>query len=224
MPADQGEDGRPRELVGIGKVELQEGASLRAREERVSKRYDDEQRVVWAGASRLTSSPAPLSMTWTTRAPHGSSVGGCDMAAAAGGANIGLRSSAPPTRERAPRWGARLPSRLRPRTGVSVADVALPSGRSSAAPGRGSRPRCSRDGRATLRWPIARPIDQLFAAQRQTSAARSACAKSGPERALRCLEGRVSPGGTDWATVIARAPSAHHPGACFCHPPTHATT
>ena len=97
-------------------------------------------------------------------------------------------------------------ARLRPPTGVSVADVAGRSGRSSAAPGRGSRPRCSRDGRATLRWPIARPIDHLFAAQRQTSAARSACAKSGPERALRCLEGRVSSGGTDWATVIARAP------------------
>ena len=100
--------------------------------------------------------------------------------------------------------------------------MAWRSARSSAAPGRGSRPRCSRDGRATLRWPIARPIDHLFAAQRQTSAARSACAKSGPERALRCLEGRVSRGGTDWATVIARAPSAHHPGACFCHPPTRA--
>ena len=125
MPADQGEDGRPRELVGIGKVELQEGASLRAREERVSKRYDDEQRVVWAGASRLTSSPAPLSMTWTTRAPHGSSVGGCDMAAAAGGASIGLRSSAPPTREPAPRWGA----------------ARLPSGEPGSTPGEpGSRP------------------------------------------------------------------------------------
>ena len=112
--------------------------------------------------------------------------------------------------------------RLRPPTGVSVADVASRSARSSAAPGRGSRPRCSRDGRATLRWPIARPIDHLFAAQRQTSAARSACAKSGPERALRCLKGIVSSGGTEWTFGIARAPIAHHPGACFCHPPTRA--
>lgn len=109
--------------------------------------------------------------------------------------------------------------RLRPPTGVSVVDVVGRSARSSAAPGRGSRPRCSRDGRATLRWPIARPIDHLFAAQRQTGAARSACAQSGPERAPRCLEARVSSGETDWAFGIARAPSAHRPGACFCHPP-----
>ena len=101
-------------MVGIDKGELQEGASLRDREERVSKRYDDEQRVVWAGTSSLTSSPAPLTMTCTTRAPHGSSVGGCDMAAAAGGANVGLRSSAPPLGSRAPRWGVATPPRGEP--------------------------------------------------------------------------------------------------------------
>ena len=87
-------------------------------------------------------------------------------------------------------------------------------GLSSAAPRRRSWPRGPRDGCATLRRPIVRRIGHLFASKRPTSAARSACEKSGPVRRLRGLEGCPSVGRTAWGSGLARAPSANGPGSC----------
>ena len=61
-------------------------------------------------AKLLGEKTGPLSMTCTTRAPHGSSAGGCDIAAAAGGAvRASVRRAPLSWGAGLPRWGAGLP-------------------------------------------------------------------------------------------------------------------